>query len=219
MNVLITAGPTREALDPVRYLTNRSSGRMGYALAQAAAEAGHAVRLVSGPVTLSPPLGVETIGVESAAQMADAVQAALPWADAAIFSAAVADYRPATASAEKIKKSAERLVLELEKTTDILGSTRTPWGFRGVLVGFAAETTAVLAHAAEKLHRKGCDMLVANDVSRAGIGFDSTENEVTLLFPDSPARPLPRAAKLAIAREIVAEVGRIALRRPEARRP
>ena len=158
MNVLITAGPTREALDPVRYLTNRSSGRMGYALAQAAAEAGHAVRLVSGPVTLSPPLGVETIGVESAAQMADAVQAALPWADAAIFSAAVADYRPATASAEKIKKSAERLVLELEKTTDILGSTRTPWGFRGVLVGFAAE----------KLHRKGCDMLVANDVSRAG---------------------------------------------------
>ncbi len=213
MNVLITAGPTREALDPVRYLTNRSSGRMGYALAQAAAEAGHTVKLVSGPVTLLPPDDVDTISVESAAQMADAVKMALSWADAAIFAAAVADYRPVAVATEKIKKSADRLVLELEKTTDILGSARQPWGYAGVLVGFAAETTDVLAHATEKLRRKGCDMLVANDVSQPGIGFDSADNEAVLLFPDRPPQPLPRGAKIAVAREILAAVETIAAAR------
>ena len=203
LHLLITAGPTREAIDPVRFLSNRSSGRMGFALAQAAAEAGHRVTLVAGPVSLPTPEGVTRADVTSAAEMAEAVRERVAGTDVAIFAAAVADYRPVAVAAQKLKKSADRLVLELERTTDILGSMRAPWGFRGVLVGFAAETEAVLSHAVEKMRRKGCDLLVANDVSRPGTGFDSADNEVALCFPSGTIRPLARAPKLEIAREVV----------------
>lgn len=206
MKLLITAGPTREAIDPVRYLSNRSSGRMGYALAQAGLEAGHEVVLISGPVAIPAPAGVRLIQVESAQQMHDAVQAAIGSVDAAIFSAAVADYRPVRVAEQKIKKHDSELVLHLERTPDILGSARSVFGFRGLLVGFAAETQNLAAYATDKLQRKGCDLLVANDVSQPGIGFDSAENEVTLFLPDGTVQRLPRSSKLEIARSILRKV-------------
>lgn len=203
MRFLITAGPTREPLDPVRFLSNRSSGRMGYALAEAALAAGHEVTLVSGPVTLAAPAGAELVRVETAREMFEAVRGAIPRCDAAVFCAAVADYRPVMAAGQKLKKNGERLVLELEPTEDILGSARTVFGFRGYLVGFAAETEKLVEHAQTKLARKGCDLLVANDVSQPGIGFDSDENEVILCLPGGQTRVLPRQSKTALARELV----------------
>ena len=203
MRILITAGPTREALDPVRYLTNRSSGRMGYAIAEAAAEAGHEVLLVSGPVSLAKPAGVEVIAVESARQMFEAVQKSLAGCDVAIFAAAVADYRPVNVSEQKIKKKGERLVLELERTEDILGSARSVFGFRGVLAGFAAESEKLVEHAREKLERKGCDVIIANDITQPGIGFDSQENAVTLCLPGDQTIQLPQQSKSSLAREII----------------
>lgn len=184
MKFLVTAGATREPLDPVRYITNRSSGRMGYALAGAARHEGHEVLLISGPTTLDVPPGVDFIQVETAQQMYDAVRDMLPGVDVAILCAAVADYRPVAVSGQKIKKSADRVVLELEKTPDILGSMRSVFGFEGKLIGFAAETQDVEDYARGKLERKQCDMIVANDVSRSDIGFDSRENEVLLVYPD-----------------------------------
>lgn len=204
MRILITAGPTREPLDPVRYLTNRSSGKMGYALAEAARDAGHEVTLVSGPVNLPAPEGVKLVGVETAKQMFEAVRTGLPGQDIAIFSAAVADYRPAAVADQKIKKTGDTLTLTLEKTEDILGSARGIFGYRGFLVGFAAETENLAAYAQDKLVRKSCDLIIANDVSRPGIGFDSGENEVTLFLPDAAPVPLPRQAKTALARELIA---------------
>ena len=184
MKFLITAGPTREPLDPARYLTNRSSGRMGYALAGAAKHDGHEVVLISGPTSLDVPPGVDFIHVETAQEMYEAVRDMLPGVDVAIMCAAVADYRPVAYSDNKIKKDGERLVLELERTPDILGSMRSVFGFTGTLIGFAAETNDVEAYARGKLERKLCNMVVANDVSRHDIGFDSRENEVALVFPD-----------------------------------
>lgn len=206
MHFLITAGPTREALDPVRFLSNRSSGRMGFAIAAAAVAAGHTVTLIAGPVALSTPPGVERVDVVSAQEMYAAVQAHLPRAQAAVFSAAVADYRPAEVAAQKIKKSADCITLELERTPDILGSVRRVFAWRGVLAGFAAETEHVLEHARAKLERKGCDLMVANDVSQPGIGFDSEENAVTLLFAGGGTESLPRMSKTAVAERIVAAV-------------
>jgi phosphopantothenoylcysteine decarboxylase/phosphopantothenate--cysteine ligase len=208
MHFLITAGPTREALDPVRYLSNRSSGRMGFALAAAAVQAGHAVTLVAGPVALETPEGVERVDVVSAQEMHDAVRARLPAADIAIFSAAVADYRPARVEAQKIKKSADTLTLTLERTPDILGSVRSVFGWRGVLVGFAAETENLLANARAKLERKGCDLVVANDVSQAGIGFDAAENEVTLVSAAGD-ETLPRMSKASLAEVIIARTAKL----------
>lgn len=202
MKFLITAGPTREAIDPVRYLTNRSSGRMGYALAGAARHEGHQVILISGPTVLDVPEGVDFIQVESAQQMYEAVRDMLKGVDAAILCAAVADYRPVHLADQKIKKHEERLTLELERTPDILGSMRSSFGFEGILVGFAAETENVLEYAREKLERKGCDMIVANDVSRPGIGFDSRDNEVTLITAQG-AKGLPRESKEWIAMRII----------------
>ena len=184
MKFLITAGPTREPLDPVRYLTNRSSGRMGYALAGAARHEGHEVLLISGPTTLDVPAGVDFIPVETAQQMYDAVQDMIKGVDVAILCAAVADYRPGVCAEQKIKKQADKLVLELERTPDILGSMRSVFGFEGKLIGFAAETNDVIAYGRDKLVRKKCDMIVANDVSKPGIGFDSRENEVVLIYPN-----------------------------------
>jgi len=207
LHFLITAGPTREALDPVRYLSNRSSGKMGFAIAQAAAEAGHLVTLVAGPVGLPTPEGVTRLDVVSADDMFKAVETAVgdpavP-VDVAILAAAVADYRPVEAAPQKIKKHDGRVVLELERTRDILGSLRTPLGFSGVLIGFAAETENLLANARDKLDRKGCDLIVANDVGQPHLGFDTADNEVTLVLPGGETRPLPRSSKLDIARELV----------------
>lgn len=207
MRFLITAGPTREPIDPVRYLSNRSSGRMGYALAEAAHAAGHEVVLVSGPVTLAAPEGVALIQVETARQMYAAVQVHITGCHAAIFSAAVADYRPAQVAPEKMKKNTLTLTLELERTEDILGAARGVFGFRGFLVGFAAETEHLIPHAQDKLARKQCDMIVANDVSQAGIGFDSAENEVTLCLPGGRTILVPRQSKAALARDLIARIG------------
>lgn len=202
MRFLITAGPTREAIDPVRYLTNRSTGRMGYALAGAARHEGHDVVLISGPTTLDVPEGVDFIQVETAQQMYEAVHDMLRGVDVAILCAAVADYRPVAPSAHKIKKTEGRLTLELERTPDILGSMRAEFGYTGVLVGFAAETEDMLTHAQDKLRRKGCDFIVANDVSSPGVGFGSAENEVTLVYPDR-TEPLPRESKEWVAMRII----------------
>lgn len=202
MKLLITAGPTREAIDPVRYLTNRSSGKMGYALAEAAARKGHEVLLISGPTCLDVPDGVDFLPTETAAEMFDAVQHWIGRMDAAIFSAAVADYRPASVPKHKIKKSEDILSLELVRTPDILGSVRDTFGFEGTLVGFAAETENLEANARGKLEKKGCDLVVANDVSRTDIGFDSPENEVLLVYPDRSV-PLPKDDKEHLAYHIL----------------
>ncbi|BDS06030.1 hypothetical protein NT6N_10700 [Oceaniferula spumae] len=184
MNILITAGPTREPIDPVRFLTNKSSGKMGYAIAHAAADASHRVILISGPTQLDVPDRVDYIPVETTAEMYAVVEHWIGKADVAIFSAAVADYRPAQVPDHKIKKSGETMTLELVRNPDILGSARNAFDYRGVLVGFAAETENLEDNAREKLERKGCDLVVANDVSRKDIGFDSNDNEVLLVYPD-----------------------------------
>ena len=206
MKILITAGPTREPIDPVRYLTNRSSGKMGYEIAHAAAHAGHRVLLVSGPTSLDVPDGVDFIPVESAEEMYQAVANYLPKMDAAFFAAAVADYTPAEPSVQKIKKTGDALTLDLVRTKDILGSARSPMGFTGFLVGFAAETENLEANARLKLEKKDCDLIVANDVSRADIGFDSHENEALLVFPDR-TEPFPKAPKHDLAMPLVSMLG------------
>ncbi len=208
MRVLITAGPTREPIDPVRYLSNRSSGKMGYALAKAALNAGHKVTLISGPVAIAAPEGVSLIKIETAQQMFEAVRDQISKVDAAIFAAAVADYRPALVADQKIKKHNSELTLQLERTPDILGSARSAFGFTGVLVGFAAETEKLLEHAQSKLTRKGCDMIVANDVSQADIGFDSDHNTVTLLRRDGTNQSIGPSSKLDIARCVITEAER-----------
>ncbi len=202
MNILVTAGPTREPIDPVRFLSNRSSGRMGYELAAAFAHAGHTVLLVSGPSALDVPDRVDFLPVETAAEMYDAVARHLGRMDIAVFAAAVADYTPAVAAPEKLKKTGDSLVLELVKTRDILGSARSPLGFSGTLVGFAAETEHLESNARDKLIRKHCDLIIANDVSQPGIGFDSEQNEVVLVYPDH-VEPLPLATKHDLAHQLV----------------
>jgi phosphopantothenoylcysteine decarboxylase/phosphopantothenate--cysteine ligase len=201
VKVLITAGPTREPLDPVRFLTNRSSGKMGYTLAGAFAHEGHQVLLVSGPTALDVPEGVDFIAVETAAEMHDVVSRYLAKMDIAVFAAAVADYTPAAVEPQKIKKSGDTLTLELVRTTDILGSARDA-GFAGTLVGFAAETENLEANARDKLVRKRCDLVIANDVSQSGIGFDSDENQILLVYPDRSVA-LPRASKHALSLDLV----------------
>ncbi len=208
MKFLVTAGPTREPLDPVRYLSNRSSGKMGYAIAQAALDAGHEVVLVSGPVSLEPPAGALVVRVTTSEEMFVAVHARVSDADVCVLCAAVADFRPANVEERKIKKGARSsLTLELVPTRDILRSLRdvprTADDPRPIVVGFAAETDNVIAHAQEKLRAKGCALIVANDVSREGVGFESDENELTLLFASGEIRPLPRSPKNVLAASLV----------------
>ena len=205
MNILITAGPTREPLDPVRYLSNRSSGKMGYALAEAALELGHKVTLVSGPVALAAPEKVCLDRIETAQQMWETVQRLITAEppDLVICTAAVADYRPKFPEAQKIKKDTEALTLELEKTPDILGSMRSVFGYRGLLVGFAAETQNLIQNAQSKLQRKGCNLIIANDVSRTDIGFDSDNNQVTLCDANGQTEELPKLSKRELATLII----------------
>ena len=177
--VLITAGPTREKIDPVRYLTNRSSGRMGYALAEAALRRGARVLLISGPTALTPPSGAEVTGVESASQMLEAVLRLLPEASIVIKTAAVADYTVSSPADEKLKRSG-RMTLDLEPTADILAEVARRRTSQ-VVIGFAAETQNVIENAKKKLAAKSLDAIVVNDVSQPGIGFDSERNAVTIL--------------------------------------
>ena len=179
-HVLITAGPTYEAIDPVRGITNRSSGKMGYALAESALAMGARVTLVTGPVALTPPASACTIRVRSAAEMLEAVEANLDTATLVVMAAAVADYRPVQAAAQKIKKNDSALTLELEPTSDILATAGRKKGTH-VLVGFAAETENVVANARKKLQSKNADLIVANDVSATDAGFDVDTNRVTLV--------------------------------------
>ncbi len=199
--VVITAGPTREALDPVRYLSNHSSGKMGYALAEAAVAAGAQTTLVSGPVNLSVPEHVQCHPVQSAQQMLDKCLELLPECDIFIACAAVADYRPAEVAQQKIKKGAGEVTLQLVKNPDIVSAVAAhePAPFT---VGFAAETRDVLEYARAKREAKGLQMIVANDVSDSGIGFNSSQNEVTVIW-EGGERALQRASKATIARQII----------------
>jgi phosphopantothenoylcysteine decarboxylase / phosphopantothenate---cysteine ligase len=206
--ILITAGPTCEDLDPVRYLTNRSSGKMGYAVADAAARRGAKVILVSGPVNLETPAGVEGIAVRTAEQMHAAVTERLAASTIAIFAAAVADYRPAELHAEKMKRNKEPLNLRLEPTPDILAEAAQSRGDR-IIVGFAAETDHVAENARKKLAAKNADLIVANDVTAEGAGFNSDTNIVTLFSRDGRDLALPKLGKSEVAQRILDEVLRL----------
>jgi phosphopantothenoylcysteine decarboxylase/phosphopantothenate--cysteine ligase len=204
--VLVTAGPTLEDLDPVRFLTNRSSGKMGYALAEAAVYRGaRAVVLVSGPTGLEVPQGVDWVPVRSTEEMRNAVRERVHEANVVIMAAAVADYRPAAIEAQKLKRSGGRLTLELEPTPDILAELGREKGHR-ILVGFAAETDRVAENARAKLSRKCADMIVANDVTQEGAGFDADTNIVTLFLRDGRELPLPKLAKFDVANRILDHV-------------
>ncbi|SNB62512.1 Phosphopantothenate-cysteine ligase /Phosphopantothenoylcysteine decarboxylase [Arboricoccus pini] len=207
MRALVTGGPTHEPIDPVRFLANRSSGRQSYAIAAALAEAGAAVTLVSGPVALSPPAGVERIGVTTAVEMLAACEAALP-VDIAICAAAVGDWRPLHVDAMKIKKVAGKTMsIELAENPDILASlSRHPQSRPRLVVGFAAETGDPLREAMAKLERKGCDWIVANDVSPNQGVFGGLNNTVTLLRRDRPPEAWPTAEKTSVAKRLVAEI-------------
>lgn len=199
--VIVTAGPTQEAIDPVRYITNRSSGKMGFAIAEAAVRRGARVWLVSGPVNLPDPFGVEVVRVESANEMRDAVLRHLPEATIIIKAAAVADYHVSTPPKQKIKKTAARLSLELDPTPDILAEVGRRKGDR-LLIGFAAETQTLVQEARRKMEGKNADMVVANLVNQEGTGFESDENEVTLVMRTGEVIPLARASKKNIADQI-----------------
>jgi phosphopantothenoylcysteine decarboxylase/phosphopantothenate--cysteine ligase len=206
--VLVTAGPTREALDPVRYLSNRSSGKMGYAVAEAAQRRGARTVLVSGPTTLKPPEGVELLPVTTAAEMRQAVLAQWPAATVLVKTAAVADFRPRQHASQKIRKTGKELTLVLEPTEDILSEVAKRKGSR-IVVGFAAETEDLVAHAQGKLRSKDLDLIVANDVSGSDTAFDSDYNTVTILGRDGFERRLPRLRKSDVAQEILNEVVRL----------
>ena len=206
--ILVTAGPTCEDLDPVRYLTNRSSGKMGYAVAEAAARRGARVILVSGPVALDPPDGVERILVRTADEMHHSVLEHFSACSIAILAAAVADYRPAERHAVKIKRTRSPLTLSFEATRDILADVARVKGDR-ILVGFAAETDHVAENARKKLSAKNADLIVANDVSAEGAGFDLETNVVTLFSRDNRELALPHMTKREVAQRILDEVLRL----------
>jgi phosphopantothenoylcysteine decarboxylase/phosphopantothenate--cysteine ligase len=204
LKVVVTAGPTWEAIDPVRGITNKSSGKMGYAVAQAAMEAGAQVVLISGPTSLSDPERVTTVRVTSAQQMHEAVHGHISDADVFIGVAAVADYRPIEAKPSKIKKNSERITLELVRNPDILESVACLEA-RPFVVGFAAETDNVTENARIKLERKNLDLVVANRVGQAGSGFESEHNEITLIERDATTE-LPAASKQQLARALVRHI-------------
>jgi phosphopantothenoylcysteine decarboxylase / phosphopantothenate---cysteine ligase len=200
--ILITAGPTQEPIDPVRYISNRSSGKMGYALAEAALGRGARVILVSGPVSLHPPAGAEVVNVRTAQDMRDAVFAHLEPATIIIKCAAVADFRPTVQAKQKIKKTSARIALELDPTPDILAELGQKRGDR-LLVGFAAETGDLVEEASRKLRSKNCDMIVANLVGQPNSGFESDQNEVALVLRSGETIQIPQISKLEIAGEIL----------------
>jgi phosphopantothenoylcysteine decarboxylase/phosphopantothenate--cysteine ligase len=199
---VVTAGPTREPIDPVRFLSNRSSGKMGYAIAEAALESGHDVTLISGPVDLSPPKRARFVSVTTSEEMFASVRRAIGDCDVLVMCAAVADYKPTKFSPQKLKKKNTTCSLELVPTPDILSAiARGPRSF--LTIGFAAETNDVEENAQKKLRAKNCDMIIANDVSRADAGMESDENEVEIFFRNGEREKIRQTAKKNIARELV----------------
>ena len=212
-HVLITVGATREAIDPVRFLSNNSSGRMGFAIARAAKRRGALVTVIAGTTTASPPNDVELVSINSAEEMHTAVMSKLPEASIFIGAAAVADYRPAKRSPRKIKKTESSLSLELERTPDILSEVANTKREGLLVIGFAAETDNVMANARAKLNNKNLDAIVANDVSQAGVGFDSVTNAVTIISRNRKAPiQVPLMAKTSVADIILDEVVRLRTR-------
>ena len=209
MRFLVTAGPTREPIDPVRYLANRSSGKMGYAIAEAALEAGHDVTLISGPVELNPPRGAQFVSIVTSDEMYEAVHRYAHGCDVLVMCAAVADYKPQRVSPAKIKRSDACLTLDLIPTRDILLSlSYTDRQF--LVVGFAAETNDVEENAQKKLRAKKCDIIVANDVSSADSGMESDTNEVTIFFRSGEKEAISRGPKRIIARELEKKIAKFA---------
>lgn len=202
MKILVSAGPTREHIDPVRFISNRSSGKMGYAVAVAARQRGHDVVLVSGPVSIPEPAGVELVRVLSASDMRNAVLAGIEACDALVMAAAVCDMRPAVLSDLKIKKSEMAATLALERVPDILAEAALRKGSR-IFVGFAAETGDPRAEAVRKLNEKNLDMIVGNDVSSSDSGFDSDNNRVCFFFRDGSSREFPLMPKTDVALRVV----------------
>ena len=211
-HVLITAGPTQEAVDPVRFLSNRSSGKMGYSVVEAALARGAAVTLISGPVSIDPPKGVRTISVRSAAEMYEAVKDNLDDATIVVMAAAVADYRPSDTHRQKIKKNGDAIVLKLEPTDDILAAIGGTKGSR-IVIGFAAETENLIENAKKKLNEKGADLIVANDVSASDSGFDVDTNRITLVSSEG-VDELPLMSKRDAAARIVDAAIKIRRSRP-----
>ena len=207
-HLVVTAGPTREAIDPVRYLTNHSTGRMGVAIAAAAWRRGARVTLIHGPLEVPLPVGAACVAVMSTAQMRDAVAAALPTADALIMAAAPADFRSARVEAHKIKKGDASLVIELEQTEDILASTRVHRKPGAIMMGFALETSDLEAHAMAKMRRKGLDFIVANDALEAGAGFGTDTNRVTILSATGQPETIPLMLKTDLADVLLDRVWR-----------
>ena len=205
-HIVITAGGTQEPIDPVRVITNRSSGKQGYAVARAALDAGASVTLITAPTALVPPLGCRVVPVKTAAEMQAAVLAETAQADALVMAAAVADFRPAQASSEKIKKEKTIPQVHLERTADILADVaarRAQSGYPRRVVGFAAESQDLLQNAQSKLTRKQLDLIVANDITAPDAGFEVETNRVTLLFADGRTETLPLQQKAEVARRIV----------------
>jgi phosphopantothenoylcysteine decarboxylase/phosphopantothenate--cysteine ligase len=213
VRLVVTAGPTREELDPVRYLSNYSSGKMGYAIARSAAARGAKVALVSGPVSLSEPAGVTTLQVGSALEMQQAIDGLYDETDVVIKAAAVADYRPLHKAQQKIKKNADELSLQLERNPDLLAELGKRKK-KQILVGFAAETENLLANAAAKMRKKNLDMIVANDVTAEGAGFGSETNLVNLLFADGRQETLPLLSKDEVAARLLDRVIELLAKRP-----
>jgi phosphopantothenoylcysteine decarboxylase / phosphopantothenate---cysteine ligase len=199
---VVTAGPTREAIDPVRFISNRSSGKMGYAIAEAALAKEHEVTLISGPASIAPPRGVKNVSITTSDELHGAVHRAVRECDVFVMCAAVSDYKPAAPSVRKMKKRKTPFALKLIPTRDILASL--PRENRGYLVvGFAAETHDLKINACKKLRAKNCDAIVANDVSGSETGMESDENEVTIFFRNGESKKISRASKKIIARELV----------------
>jgi phosphopantothenoylcysteine synthetase/decarboxylase len=202
---LISAGPTREPLDPVRYLSNRSSGKMGYAIAAAALEENHQVVLVSGPVAIAAPAGAESVPVTTSEEMFSALSARIDECDIFVMCAAVCDYKPVQVAREKLPKQRAAFALQLEPTRDLLHSL-TSLPHRCFVVGFAAETQSLTTNARRKLIAKKCDLLVANDVSRAGLGMEAEENELVIFSPNEEPETLMRAKKTELARSLLKKI-------------
>ena len=202
MRIVVTAGPTREPIDPVRFISNRSSGKMGYAIAEAARDAGHDVTLISGPAMIEPPSDVDLVPIVTSDELYDAVHDYVRDCDVLVMCAAVSDYKPATVAQQKTEKREGGFALELIPTRDILASL--PAENRSYLVvGFAAQTHDIEQNALRKLHAKNCDMIVANDVSGTEVGMESDDNAVTIFFKNGERETISRARKSTIARTLM----------------
>jgi phosphopantothenoylcysteine decarboxylase/phosphopantothenate--cysteine ligase len=216
-NILVTAGPTQEAIDPVRVVTNRSSGKMGFAIARAAWRRGAAVRMIAGPSALATPYGVDRIDTVSAAEMLSKTSSNFPWSTALVMAAAIADFRPATPARGKIKKDPHGLRLEMESIADEMPRIAAKKGAR-LLIGFAAETGDLESNARTKLKRKGLDLIVANDITREGAGFEVDTNIVTLIDADSRSQSYPQLSKDAVADLILDRVVALRAAKPKSSR-